>query len=54
MSGIVSAIFNEAFPQVKQAENTAQNVAYGVAIWGVIITLELGVLIYLAATRGKR
>ncbi|HEV2194192.1 MAG TPA: hypothetical protein VGR55_01320 [Candidatus Acidoferrum sp.] len=49
----VNDAFNAAFPQVQQAENTATQIAYAVAVWGFIVTVELGVLIYFAS-RGKK
>lgn len=56
MPGFLNNVFSAAFPQVQQAEDTATTIAYAVAVWGVIITAELGVLIYLAvkASKGKK
>ena len=32
--------------QVQQAESTATTIGYAVAVWGAIVAIELGVLIY--------
>lgn len=47
---IVSATIQ---PSLQQAEDTATTIAYAVAVWGVIITAELGLLIYLTWSERK-
>jgi hypothetical protein len=38
-------------PQIQAAESEAQTVAQAVAVWGVIVAVELGIVIYLLSRR---
>jgi hypothetical protein len=38
-------------PQVAAAESEAQTIAQAVAVWGVIVAVELGIVIYLLSRR---
>lgn len=54
LNGIVNAFGDSIGGQIEQAKSEAQTIAAAVAVWGVIITVELGLLIYFVRKqRGK-
>ena len=48
--GAVSSSFNS---QITAAEQQAQAVAQAVAVWGVVVAVELGIVIFLLSRKGK-
>lgn len=52
-SGVTSAIAAPLNSQISAAESEAQTIAQAVAVWGVVVALELGVVIFLLARKPK-
>lgn len=48
LGGAVTSSFDS---QITAAENEAQTIGQAVAVWGVIVAVELGIVIYLLAHR---
>ena len=42
-----SAIGEAVSPQISAAESEAETIAQAVAVWGVIVAVELGIIIFL-------
>jgi len=47
-----SAIGEAVSPQIVAAKDEAETIAQAVAVWGVIVAVELGIVIFLLARRG--
>jgi hypothetical protein len=47
------AVSNSFDSQITAAEQEAQSVAQAVAVWGVVVAVELGIVIYILARKGK-
>jgi hypothetical protein len=50
LGGAVSSSFNS---QITAAESEAETLAQAVAVWGVIVAVELGIVIFILARKGK-
>ena len=48
-----SAIGAAVSPQITAAESEAETIAQAVAVWGVIVAVELGIVIFILARKGK-
>jgi hypothetical protein len=57
LNGIVSAFGSAAGAtvdaQISQVEAEAQTVAQAVAVWGALVVVELGIVIFLLARKSK-
>jgi hypothetical protein len=47
-----SAIGEAVSPQISAAESEAETIAQAVAVWGVIVAVELGIVIFILARKG--
>lgn len=50
LGGAVSSSFDS---QITAAENEAQTIAQAVAVWGVIVAVELGIVIFILARKSN-
>jgi len=50
---IISGLTSSLAPNLEEYKAQAVNAATAVAIWGVVVVVELGLVIFLLARRGK-
>lgn len=50
LGGAVSTSFDS---QIAAAKDEAQTLAQAVAVWGVVVAVELGIVIFILARKGK-
>jgi len=53
VSGFGSALGANVSSQIDAAKSEAQQIAAAVAVWGVIVTVELGIVIFFLSRRPK-
>ena len=53
LSDLKNAFGTAVSGQFQEAKSEAQIIAGALAVWGVIITVQLGVLIWFASRKGK-
>lgn len=52
-SGVTSAIGADVSSQLDAAKSEAEQIAAAVAVWGLIVTVELGIVIFLLSRKSK-
>lgn len=53
-NGVTSAIGQNVSTQIDAAKSEAEQIAAAVAVWGVIVTVELAIVIYLLSRKSSK